>query len=146
MYEAKLGPELSPTGLVVGSLHGGCLPLYHVRVPLSSGRNHGLGHSQVPLAPGNLLRVLSLGTADCVNEPCLLPCSWWPPGLQMGGSRHRHFQEICKEQQAWGAERRVGPCVVTCQAFQCPCCHRRYQPKCAMVLCDTGSYIATISI
>lgn len=83
-----------------------------------------MGHSQVPLVPGSLLCVLSLGTAECVNEPCLLPCSWWPPGLQMGGSQNRHFQEICKEQQAWGVERRVGPCVVTCQAFQCPCCHR----------------------
>lgn len=28
-----------------------------------------LGHSQVPLAPGSMLLVLSLGPAECVIEP-----------------------------------------------------------------------------
>lgn len=34
-------------------------------------------HSQVLLAPGSLLCVLSPGTAECVNEPCpLLGYRW----------------------------------------------------------------------
>lgn len=59
-----------------------------------------LGPSQVTLATGSLLCVLSLRTAECVSEPCLLPCSLQPPGLQMGGSQNRRFQEVCKEQRA----------------------------------------------
>lgn len=58
-----------------------------------------LGPSQVALAPGSLLCVLSLGTAECVSESCLLPCSLQPPGLQTGRSQNRHFQEVCKEQR-----------------------------------------------
>lgn len=50
--------------------------------------------------------VLNLGTAECVNEPCLLPYSLMLPELQVGESQNCHSQDVFNR-----------------QAFRCHCCH-----------------------
>lgn len=82
-----------------------------------------LGPSQVTLATGSLLCVPSLGPADCMSEPRLPPCSLQLPGLQVGGSQNRHFQEVCKEQRAWGCGEECRDLGARSPA-SFPCCHR----------------------